>query len=166
MNGLDISYFQDEHNEDVKHTHLVLSLRFDKHIDKNTALKYAMNNIKALLDIKETIKKKNREMIKKMPLHFDYSETEFSAKATDNERAELLTGGLFSPLNAICLFLYKSKIGSYADRGEHMLMEKDTTLEKEDIDKLLKSGFLITNDEERLREVLNMLIGLKVWSSI
>ncbi|MFO7795326.1 MAG: hypothetical protein R6W84_04185 [Promethearchaeia archaeon] len=103
-----------------------------------------------------------------MPLHWDYSESLFPKEASEDQKEWLFSGVLMCPLEAISRFLYNEKIGSYCDRGEHMLKGKYAKLEEKDIEKIINEKiFIIKGNEEKkeLKEMLNMLIGLKVWGS-
>ena len=47
MTGLDIDYYKDTHGKENQ-THLTLTFRFDEHLDKITAIKYARNFLKTI----------------------------------------------------------------------------------------------------------------------
>jgi hypothetical protein len=59
---------------------------------------------------------------------------------------------------------YHEKGGSYGERGAEMLRGIDFVFEKEDIPRFLKDVF--TKSTKYLEEVLEKLVGMRVWATI
>ena len=129
-------------------------------------------------------------MVKKMPMYWDFSETDLGEKSTfenrENIRNELFhnIGGNGMEIDFLYLltnWLYRTKIGNYCNRGNSIeQMCTIATLENKDVDLYIdgKDGFIknfiITRKSEdeiaklkaKYREITFRLIGMKVWANM